>query len=58
MAYQNKVIEIFDNYIASIDESVRDKAEKFFTRITRLLILNQRSLNTSQALQVRRIMRI
>lgn len=30
MAYKNKVIEIFDNYIASVDKSVRDKAEKFF----------------------------
>lgn len=30
MAYKNKVIEIFDNYISSLDPSVRETAEKYF----------------------------
>lgn len=28
--YINKIIQLFDNYISSLDESVRDDAEKFF----------------------------
>ncbi len=30
MSYKNKVIEIFDNYIASLDSSVRDAAKLYF----------------------------
>ena len=30
MAYKDKVVEIFDNYIASLDETVRDTAELYF----------------------------